>query len=345
MAFPYIYEANFEGGTNGEWDSETDTAGQLDFPHYTELARFPWPTAAPYRGAYCMRVQLTGGTDDAFVTEGDIDIALDTQRHLMFAMWLSPDFTATADDTINILELQSSGPVVEVTFGLRVVAATNVINFGIGETAPTSFGSLEIQRGVWYFIELDITLDDGASDDGTIDLYVTLEDDKPATAVHATQVTGLDQAAVIQGVLGVQNQLATTTGTILFDHLQFDDSRLDAVRDRFRLTQFITKSCHVFVGPGRIDHISLSSGAGNDNSVVVYDSDEASTAINKTLITLKNTSNNETVLSDLPLNATKGCYVTLSGTNPQAVITYSQVPAFGSASAIRNFAKRGQKPG
>ena len=46
MAFPWIFHANFEQGTNAEWDSETDGASptQLDFPHYTELARFPGST-------------------------------------------------------------------------------------------------------------------------------------------------------------------------------------------------------------------------------------------------------------------------------------------------------------
>lgn len=344
MAFPFIFEANFETGDSSDWDSETDTASQLDFPHYTELARFPWHTAAPYRGAYCMRVQLTGGTADAFVTEGAIDIALDTNRFVLFAIWISPDFTATADDTINILELQSTGPVVEVTFGLRVVAATNAINFGIGETAPTSFGSIDIERGVWYFVELDITLDDGASDDGTIDLYVTKEDDKASTTVHATQVSDLDQAAVIQGVLGVQNQLATTTGTILFDHFQFDDTRLDAVRDRFRQTHNLTKSGHVFVGPGAIDHLSITSGAGSDNVVTLYDTDEGSTSFYKTTIRLSNTANNETLISDLPVDVTKGCYAELSGTNPRAIVKFSKTSAYGSPGAIRGFAKRGQTP-
>ena len=80
MAFPYIFKANFEGGTNGEWDSESDTGSRLDFPHYSELARIPG-LAMPYRGARCMRVDLTTGqTNDHTVTEGDIDIADGAQR-------------------------------------------------------------------------------------------------------------------------------------------------------------------------------------------------------------------------------------------------------------------------
>ena len=35
MAFPWIFHSNFESGNNSEWDSETDTGAQLDFPHYS----------------------------------------------------------------------------------------------------------------------------------------------------------------------------------------------------------------------------------------------------------------------------------------------------------------------
>jgi hypothetical protein len=340
MTFPFIFESNFESGDVSEWDSETDTGSQLDVVHYTELARYPWHTAVPYHGAYCLRATLAGGTADAFVTEGDIDIALSTNRFLVFAIWLDPNFTATADDTINILELQSTGPVVEVTFGLRIVAATGVINFGIGETAPTSFGSEAIERGVWHFVELDITLDSGAGDDGTIDLYVTREDDPTATAVHATQVATLDQAAVIQGVLGVQGQLATTLGTILFDHVRFDDTRLNSVSDRFATSQVITKTTHVWVGPGHIDHISLSSGAGNDNVVTLYDTDSARCCRNNYVSKLSNTSNNETVAQDFSAHFTRGCYAILEGTSPQVVVKFSRTPAYGSPGAIKSFARK-----
>lgn len=337
MAFPYIFESNFEVGTAGEWDSETDTGSQLDFPHYSELSRFPWSTAAPFRGAYCMRATLSGGTADAFVLEGDMDIAADTSRSIRFMMWVSPSFTGTADDTINILEMQSSGNTPEITFGMRVVAATNAINFGIGETAPTSWGSQDIERGKWYTIEIEAHLDDGGSNDGTIDLYVTPEDAPAATEVHATQVASLDQAAVIQGVLGVQDHLATTTGVILFDQLVMDDARVYPITDRFDETLLLTKNGHAFVGRGEVDNISLLSGAGTDCVVTVYDTDKADTndATNFRL-ELKNTANNEIVdPAGTPVEITRGAYVTLSGTNPRALVKLRNVDAYGSPSAIR----------
>ena len=338
MAFPFIFEENFELGTKGGWDTETDTVSQLDFPHYSDLARFPWATAAPFRGAYCMRTTLSGGTADAFVTEGALNIAAAARRFFRFMVWLSPDFTGTADDTMNLFECQDTSNVVEVAFGLRVVAATNVINFGIGEVAPTSFGSEEIKRGVWYAIELDITLDDGGSNDGTVDLYVTPEDAVSASIVHATQVASLDQGAVTHGVLGIQNHLATTTGVILYDEFVMDDTaRTHPVSDRYSETVLLTLSGHVFVGRGEVDNITLLSGAGTDNVITVFDTNTATTTdATNSHIELKNTANNETVdPAGVPVQYTRGAYVRLAGTNPRAMVKIKHVNAFGSPGAIR----------
>lgn len=340
MAFPWLFEANFETGDNTEWDSETDTASQLDFPSYKELARSPHRTSAPYSGAYCMRAQLTGGTADAFVTEGDIDIAAGVNRFVKFDIWFSDDFTGTADDTFHLFEAQSTGPAIEATMGARIVASTNVINLGIGEVAPTVFGALAIERGKWYTVELDITLDSGGPNDGTIDMYVTREGDSAASAVHVSQVGSLNQAAVIQGVLGIQNHLATTTGTILFDNYVFDDARVYPKVDRFSETVMLTKSGHVFVGPGIVENVSLLSGAGTDNVLSVFDTDSGNTNdASNVVIELKNTANNEIVdPAGAPVSMRRGAYVQLSGTNPRALVKISRVDAFGSAAAIRRVA-------
>ena len=331
MAFPWIFESNFETGDNSEWDSETDTGSQLDIAHYSELARFPWPTAVPFEGAYCMRVALSS-TVDAFLLEGSIDISLSGNRFVAFDMWLSPDFTGTANDTINILELQSTGPAVEVAFGLRVVAATNVVNLGIGETAPTSFSSLALDRSVWYTIELDVTLDSGGTD-GTIDLYVSKTGEPYATSVAATQVGSLAQAAVIQGVLGVQDQLATTTGTILFDNFKFDDARIYPKKRRYDDTVLLTKSGHAFVGRGTVDNVTLMSGAGTDCVLAVYDSDTGDTNdATSMVLELKNTAVNEVVdPAGTPVNVVQGAFVQLSGTNPRALVKMCNVQNYSDA--------------
>lgn len=326
MAFPFVYESNFETGDSSEWDSETDTASQLDFPNYSDLAKLPWPSAAPFQGAYCMRAVLSGGTADAFVLEGAIDLAANTTNFYRLYVWFDPDFTGTADDIFNLFELQSSGPVVEVAFGARIVAATNVINFGIGEVAPTSFGANEIERGVWYAIELDVDLDNAGANDGTIDIYVTKEGEPAATTIFATQVASLDQAAVIQGVLGVQDHDATTTGTILFDGIIADDARIYPVTERFSDNVLLTKSAHIFVGQGEVDNVTLMSGAGADNVLTIYDTDKSnSNDATNVKGELKNTANNEVVdPAGMPVQVTRGAFVTLAGTNPRGNLKISR---------------------
>jgi len=342
MSFPFVFESNFESGDNTEWTAETDTESQLDFPHHSELARFPWPTTAPFRGAYCMRVTLSGGTADANVDANALDIAANTTSFFKFSLWISPTFTGTADDTINLFELQNASNVAEATFGLRIVAATNTINFGIGETAPTSFGTAAIERGKWHTIELQVHLDDGGSNDGTIDLYVTPEETVAATVVHATQVATLDQAAVTHGHLGVQDHLATTTGVLLFDEFVQDDTRLYAVIDRFKETILLTKSGHAFVGHGEIDNISLLSGAGTDNVLSVFDTSTANTLdANNVPIELKNTANNEIVdPAGTPVEIIRGAYIRLAGTNPRAIVKMFNVESLGSSSAMRRTGRR-----
>ncbi len=344
MSFPYIFESNFEQGTTtGDWDSETDSASQLDVVSYRQLAALGYRTAAPFQGAYCMRVALTGGTADAFVKEGDIDIAANTGRYVRFAMWISPDFTGTANDTINIFEAQDTSDVVEATFGLRIVAATNVINFGIGETAPTSFGSAEIERGVWYNIELFIDLDNAGANDGTVDLYVTRDRESASTTVHASQVASLDQGAVTHGVLGVQDQLATTTGTILFDNFVFDDTRIYPEK-RYREEITLTKSGHVFVGPGDISGLGLLTN-GSGDTVRLFDTDQADTnsaqQFKVELVTGINTS------VEGPIHFASGCYAQLSGTNPRVQIYLvrntnepgSRGPLYYSDGAVRRLGR------
>lgn len=337
MAFPFIFEANFEAETDGsvEWDAAaTDTASQLDFPSYKDLARLPFRSAAPSSGAKCMRLQLTGGTADAFVSEGDLNIALPGTAFFKFDIWFSDDFAATADDTIHFLETQGAANAIQQVLGARIVATTGAVNFGIGNVAPTSFGAQPVTRGVWYTVELDITNNAGA---GTIDLFVTKRGDTAAATVHATQVGTLTNIAVTHGVLGIQNHLATTTGTILIDNFVMDDARLFPKAIVNKEVILMTKSGHAFVGPGEIDNVTLLSGAGTDCILKVFDTDSADTNdASNTDIELTNTANNETVdPAGTPVALRRGAFIQLAGTTPRALVKIKHVDSFGSAAAIR----------
>ena len=144
--------------------------------------------------------------------------------------------------------------------------------------------------------------------------------------------------AVTDGVLGLQNHLATTTGTILIDHFVQDDGRIYAQKDRFREEIILTKSGHAFVGSGKIDNVTLLSGAGTDNVLKIFDTDSADTNDDTNVrVELKNTANNETVdPAGMPVNIIRGAYVELAGTNPRALIKLCRATGYGSAGAIRN---------
>jgi len=335
MAFPYIFESNFEQGTNAEWDSESDTGSLLDFPHYAALAKDP-AAPIPYRGAYCMRIDLSGGdTNDHTLTEGDIDITDAGTAYFRWYMWVSNNFTATADDVFSILELQQGGGTVEQTVGMRITASSNLLEIGVGDgTAPSSYWPFP--RGQWVCVELLSTISTGGS--GAMTLFLD------GTQVIA--LTSLTQAAAVgQGVLGTQLTLATTTGKIYFDEFAMDDARVFPLGDRFPATVPVTKSGHVFVGPGVVDGAAITSTTSG-NTMVLYDTDTAETTIQGVDIATMTYGSISGVSG--PLVFKRGCYVSLGGTNPRGTVYLTQSsekhgifgPVYRSSGAIRQYAQK-----
>lgn len=344
MAFDYLSEVNFELGTRGTFDSETDTNGKLDFPGYFDLARVPG-IAMPFRGAYCMRVDLGLGTADAFVQEDvDWDMALAETQHFRFMLWVDPAITMANNDEFLIFVLQSAGPVDEVVVAINFTTA-NGLRIGVGETAATSF--LDLSTNVWHGVEIAVTLDAGGGNNGTIDLRLD--------GGAATQVTALDQAAIIQGRLGtIGIDAGTTRGTILFDEVISDEDRIFFPSIRFPENIILTASGHVFGGPGVIDNVTLLSSATADCALEVYDTDTANTDdIFRRVVQLRNTAAAGGEIVDpagMPVEVRRGCYVALSGTadaaGPQALLKIKRAAAYGSDGAIRNYGlKRVAAPG
>ena len=309
MAIPYIFESNFEQGTNAEWDSETDTGSLLDFPHYSELSRLQG-APMPYRGAYCMRI-TPGDTNDHTLTEGDIDIADGATRYFRWYLYASPNFTATADDVFSIFELQQAGGTVEQTVGMRITASSNLLEIGVGDgTAPSSYWTFE--RGKWVCVELLSTISTGGA--GAMTLFLG------GTQVIA--LTSLTQAAAVgQGVLGTQLTLATTTGTLYFDCFAMDDARIFPFQKRFPSQINVTKSTHLFVGPGVVDGASLLTTT-SDNTMVLYDTDTAETTHASS--TVANMDNGGISGVSGPIFFERGCYAALGGTTPAGIVYLTQ---------------------
>lgn len=331
MAFPYIFSDAFDTGDFSRWDVvESDTGSKLDVPHYATLAAIPG-APVPYRGAYCMRVDLTtGDANDHTVGDGDMNIADGSTAWVRFALFISTSFAATTDDTFNIFEFQQDGGTVEASVGLRITASTDLMEIGVGDgAAPTSFAS--ISKGAWHVIEVRMLV--STSDVGTLTLFVD-------GAQHVA-LTGLDHAAAVgAGVLGTQDQLSTTTGLIYFDEFAFDDTRL-AVTRRFDLSRLIANPACLFVGAGEVDQVHILDGGSGDVTLELYDADQYTSSMTP-LWRYRATTANAPVdpHNDSHVRFSKGCYAVLGGTLPGAVVQIGKAAGWGSDGAIRTHAAK-----
>ena len=329
MAFPWIFESVFEQGTNAEWDTETDTGSLLDFPHYSTLSSIVG-APVPYRGAYCMRIQC-GDTNDHTLTEGDIDIADAATRYFRWYMFVSSSFTATADDVFSIFELQQAGGTVEQTVGMRITAATNLLEIGVGDgTAPTSYA--DFPRNKWVCVELLSTISTGGS--GAMTLWLD--------ETQVVALTTLTQAAAVgQGVLGTQLTLATTTGAIYFDQFVMDDARIFGLPIRYPDELELTKTGHAFVGAGCIENASLIT-AGTDNVLEIYDTDVNNTNhAGRRKLELRSPTSGEIIdPAGTPVHVQRGCYVVLTGTNPRAIVKIGHAQGYCSEGRIKQHGMR-----
>ena len=316
MAFAWIFASSFEDGTNGDWDSEADTGGFLDFPSYIQLARIPG-MEVPFSGAYCMRWSpeltgdpLTGDTNDHTVTEGDLDIGDGSTAWLRFYLFIGNDFAATADDIFNIYEWQQTGGTVEAVISLQVTATTDAVDIAIADGIAASSNFNAISKGVWHCIEAKMKVSTGSA--GTLDLIID--------GVTLTSLTGLTNAAAVgSGTLGTQNTETTTTGTLLFDEFVFDDAQIFPIKNRFSFDPVFTLSGHAFVGPGSIDGAALLTSSGS-NIMRLWDTDRADTNDAQGFLVELDESNRTSITG--PLFFQRGCYVTLAGTNPRGQVFF-----------------------
>ena len=335
MSFPFLSENNFSAGAIGAFDVETDTESRLDIAHYATLARTPG-LPMPWRGAYCMRVALAndGTPADAYVQEtGSWDTAAAGTIFVRFMFYVSGDITMADADEFAIFQLWSGTNTVEGGVYINYTTA-NGLRIGIGETSASSF--LPLTTGVWHCIEVKALIDDGVGNNGTLDGWL----DNAAFA----QVATLDQGAITSGVMGVLSQDAgTTKGNVFFDSIIADDARIGSPVERFPQSLLVTASDHVFVGPGEVCDIQLLSGAATDNVLQIYDTDTAYTAdASNIVLELKNTANNQAVdFSGERVCVKRGCYVSLTGTNPRAMVSFKN--AYQDNGPLRAYALR-RKP-
>ena len=338
MAFPFLVEEGFEAGTLGAFDAESDSANRLSFPHYSTLARFPG-LSAPYRGAFCMMVELAPSATDAYVQEtGGYDTSAAGTIWVRFQLYVSANLTMATTDELAIFQLWSGTNTVEGGVYINFTTASGV-RLGVGESTASQFLSLSL--GQWHTVELQAVIDSGGPNDGTLTLYLD--------GAAATQVTGLDQAAITSAVYGVIGQDAgTTAGYVLFDDCMADDLQLYNRTIRFPQVVLLTASGHVFMGQGGIEDLTVIDGGSGNSTADLYDTDMGNTTDLQRLVASAATTSNSARdnAANMPVQVRRGCYVLLGGTNPRALVKIGQSQAYWSDAAIRNHGlKRIAAPG
>lgn len=330
MAFPFIYQSNFEDGTNSEWDSETDVAGALNIRHYSWLSREDVTKVgpiAPWRGAFVAEWNLLGDTSDHILIEGDMNIADTETAWTRFYLFLRKDLRGVTD-IFNIFELQGTADAVEHAIGLRITTGNDQVEIGIGQTAPSVFATQKLVKGRWYCIESKVI--DQTNGTGSQELYVD--------GALVQSLSTLTNTAVLRGVIGSQNTLNTTLGGFYIDDFVFDDTRIGPRRDRYPEVIHLTKSTHICLGASELLNVTLLPGSGTDSVLKIFDTDRAEVLDEGNIVAhLFNLTALEPPidLADVPVCVKRGAFVQLAGTAPRALIHIGRSQGYGSHGRVR----------
>jgi hypothetical protein len=178
---------------------------------------------------------------------------------------------------------------------------------------------------------------------GTADLYITRDGD-PIQQTPQVSISSATNIAVTDGIVGLQNHLATTTGVILLDNVFFDSARVSP-QPRYDIDPVFTQSGHAFLGPGYIAGAAILDGTTPTMKLWDTDSGQNSPA-NTYVVSLATGATNQSSIGG-PLFFQKGCYVELGGTSPigQVIFIRSDAargvfgPLYHDDANLRNWAR------
>lgn len=328
MAFPFEFEGNFEVGDASEFTALVGT--QVAVEHFTELARSR-AVGVPFRGAYALKA--TFGVDtDSYVRSTTITIGSDAIGHARFMFYIGSDVSATADTEVTLYTTVPAAG----AFGLRIEAGGDIFFGAASNGSALTLGTPALERGRWYTAELE-------TDTGNGDDVIARLDNGPS----ATIVNGVATGATTEGRLGIQGigagAMTALAGSITLDELVTDDTnRVFGLEERYPHHRLLTKTTHLFVGAGTIEAVQLIAGAGTDCELNIYDTQTADT--NPLNLKFRITNNTSAETRDYngrsDMKFSKGAYITLSGTTPQAVVTIGIASSYGSEANVRRLVIR-----
>ena len=168
MAFPFLSEMGFEDGTKGNADAQSPaTFLRCGFDHYSTLANRDDIKAAPWRGAYCFRHDLTSVTDHYIQETGDYDTNAAGTIFVRMMVYLGGSPVMANNDMFSFFQLWSGGSTVEASIGVQYTTASGY-RFYFNETETAAGASFAVcTLNEWHCIELKCLIDSGVGNDGT----------------------------------------------------------------------------------------------------------------------------------------------------------------------------------
>ena len=308
--FPPLIEETFDTTiTTGTiaattvFDSATDSASLITFPHYSVLAQ--QNDGLPYRGSHCMKVDINGSTTDSYISEtGSNDVSLTETQHTRFYFYLSKNTVMANNDVFEIFAYRGAS----ANEGVIAIQFTTAGGFvvGAGETAA-AITTTPIELGKWYGVEIRFLANAGA---GTVTAWLD--------GIQFAAATSLTTAASVEGRLGVRGGDSGTTGFILYDQYTVgtidDTDMIGTLNPRSAETMIYGSSQTLFIGSGSVCNVSLIDGGNGTSQLKLYDTDTGLTSnANRIRMILKSTAADEIVdPAGVPVKFTRGCYLDMT---------------------------------
>lgn len=322
MPHPFSFHANLETGNKDTFDSEFDPGNRLDYPGPQEFIRDE-ESVFPHRGAYCGRVNLGKNSLDAYL-EKIIGLGADSTNHTRYQFRISDDIQLGDGDVVDLMVVRSASADEGAVCLTRIEPAGMVL--GVRDASGPVTDYLRAQPGDWICIEVQIDIDAGAANDGS--LIVRIGEDQ-------IRLSNLDQAPGTAIRWGAINQVGDFSGHIYYDEFFIDESRLfpDYSANNLQLdneTMVFFKSGWAFVGSGEVLGCVLIDGGFSNCTLSVYDTAELGFSVDTLKERLRTISGNPPIqqsqsIGDPLFKVQRGCYVELLGTNPSALIRLGQV--------------------
>lgn len=327
MGFPFAFHENFEAGTKGSFTGETDSGNRLDFPGPQQF-KHDMLAVFPHRGGYCARINL-GKNSSPATLDYTVSWAADATNYMRFEFMVGEDVQIGNDTTdyLDILSFESGSATLEGQLTLSRIEPAGMV-LGLRDGSGSIQGYLSVTPGDWICIEVQVDVDAGAGNDGSIIVW---------RGDERIKITNLDQAALNNVRFGALNQTGDFTGHIYFDEVIIDEARLypDYSAHNLHLdwqTMPIFKSGFAFIGQGTIQGVQLiGNAAGTLVEVKIYDTDDILCAEHMKKEHLTTTAASSVAYSQSlgagqPLfHVQRGCYVALSGTDPQVLLRMGSV--------------------